>query len=439
MKKIPHIVIVGGGASGLELATRLGDSLGRRNQAHIILIDRERSHIWKPKLHEVAAGSMDFTLHEIDYMAHAHWHHFEYRIGTLQRVDRKTRHVHLAENIDAEGHQLTPAAKVPYDLLVLAIGSRTNDFGVPGVEQHAVQLDTTEQAKRFHQRLVNAYIRANTQPGSLSPGQLHISIVGAGATGVELSAELHNSIRELISYGLSHLDPDQHIHINLIEASPRILPALSEKIAEGALAVLQKFKVNVLTSAQVSEVTPEGVKLADGRMIPSELVVWAAGIRAQRCLQQTDGLEVNRLNQLLVTPTLQTTSDPAIFAMGDCAACPWAGKPEGTLVPPRAQAAHQQAQLLNHSIPRYLNGETLGSYQYKDYGSLVALGERWATGGLMGNISRGTFFVEGYLARFMYNMLYKSHQISTKGVWKTGMEWLAGKIRRNTGPRVKLH
>src|SRR5207237_614450 len=154
------------------------------------------------------------------------------------------------------------------------------------------------------------------------PGQLHVAIVGAGATGTELAAELHHTIRQVVAFGLDHIDPEKDIRIILIEAAPRILPALPERIATATLELLQKLGVQVRAGARVSEVTTEGLRLAGGEFIASELVVWAAGVQAPQVLHDFDGLEVNRINQLKVTARLQTTHDPNVFAIGDCAECP---------------------------------------------------------------------------------------------------------------------
>ncbi|MGH7125783.1 MAG: NAD(P)/FAD-dependent oxidoreductase, partial [Stellaceae bacterium] len=332
----PRIVIVGGGAGGLELATRLGDRLGRHGRAVVTLIDRARGHLWKPLLHEVAAGSMDVGRHELDYLAQSHWHHFRYRVGEVMGLDRARREVRVAPVFDEDGTPVTPARTEGYDVLVMAVGGVTNDFGTPGVAEHASMLDTPGEAARFHRHLVNACIRAQTQAEPLRLEQLNVAIIGAGATGVELAAELHKTTRELVAYGLDRIDPDRDVRLSIIEAAPRILPALSERIALATQDLLLGLKIQVLTGARVAEVVADGVRLTDGRRIPAELVVWAAGVKAPAFLRDLDGLERNRLNQLIVRPTLQTTRDDRVFALGDCAAAPWLGT-EGT-VPPRAQA-----------------------------------------------------------------------------------------------------
>jgi NADH dehydrogenase len=434
---VHQIIIVGGGAGGLELATRLGNKLGRTGKAEIQLIDRARTHLWKPLLHEVAAGSMDPGAHELDYLAQSHWHHFRYRLGEMIGLDRRRREVKVSPVYDEDGSQITPYRVFVYDTLVIAVGSLTNDFGTPGVKSHAIALETPLDAERFHRRLVNALIRAHAQPQPLRPEQLHVAIIGAGATGVELAAELRNTTRALVAYGLDRIDPDRDIRLNLIEAADRILPALPPRLSKAATGLLRARSVEVRTSARVSEVLPNGVRLASGEVIPAELVVWAAGVKAADFLKDLDGLEANRINQLVVKDTLQTTRDENIFAMGDCAACPWPGR-EGT-VPPRAQAAHQQASHMVRQIVRRLRGKPLKPWRYRDFGSLVSLGKYTTVGNLMGALVGGNMWIEGFIARVMYKSLYKQHELAIHGYRKAALDTMARLITRRTDPPVKLH
>ena len=431
------IIVVGGGAAGLELVTGLGDRLGKRKKADVTLVDRARSHVWKPLLHEVAAGSMDVGHHALDYLAQAHWHHFRYRYGEMIGLDRAKREVHLAATFDAESNQITPPRSFRYDTLVMAVGSTSNDFGTPGVKEHAVSLDTLDEAVRFHQRLVNACIRAHAQPGPVRPGQLHVAIIGAGATGTELAAELHRTAREVVAYGLDRIDPAKDIRITLIEAADRILPVLPLRISEAVTKLLTDLGVDVRTSARVTEVRRDGVQLASGEFISSELVVWSAGVKGPEFLSNLDGLEVSRSNQLMVTPTLQTTRDANIFAIGDCAYL----VPEGQSrpVPPRAQAAHQQASHLIKQLKRRLQGQPLQPFVYKDFGSLVSLGEYSTIGNLMGFLVGKNMLIEGYFARLMYRSLYLMHQKALHGTTKVTLDTAARAITHRTEPHVKLH
>jgi NADH dehydrogenase len=240
-----------------------------------------------------------------------------------------------------------------------------------------------------------------------------------------------------VAFGLDRIDPEKDIHIHLIEAADRILPALPERLATAAAKLLQSLKVTIHTSARVAEVLPEGVRLADGKVIAAELVVWSAGVKAPDVLKNLDALETNRSNQLVVLPTLQTTRDPNIFAIGDCAACPWPGHDQP--VPPRAQAAHQQASHMVKQIKRRLANEPLTEWRYRDFGSLVSLGEYSAIGNLMGGLLGGSLFIEGLLARLMYKSLYKMHQLALHGPVRVILETLARLINRRTEPHVKLH
>lgn len=432
-----HIVIVGGGAGGLELATRLGDTLGRKGKAAITLIDKTRTHVWKPLLHEIAAGSMNPDKHELEYLAQAHWHHFRFRLGTMDGLDRTKKEVYVAPYHDEDGVEVIPRRVFQYDTLIIAVGSTTNDFGIKGARDYSIALDTQWQAERFHRRLHNALIRAQTQEEPVQAGQLEVVIVGAGATGIELAAELHNTTRELSAYGLDKIDPDKDIRISLIEASDRILPALPKKLSDSVEMELRKLRVHLYMGERVTEVSEKGVYTHSGRFIPSELVVWAAGIKAPDFLAQLDGLETNRINQLLVKPTLQTTLDESVFAFGDCAACPWAGH-EGT-VPPRAQAAHQQASLLVKSMKRRLSGKSIPEYHYRDYGSLVNLGRYSTVGNLMGALTGGSMYIEGLMARLMYQSLYKMHLMALHGFFTVFLQTVARIITRRTEPQVKLH
>ena len=440
MSRAHRIVIVGGGAGGLELATKLGDNFSA-DQLVVTLVDKNRTHIWKPKLHEVAAGSMDLADQELDYIAQAHWHHFRFRLGELVGINREKQEIQVAPYIDESGELVTPTQAIPYDTLVISIGSLTNDFGTQGVEQYAQRLESLGDAKRFHLRLVNACLRAQAQTSALAPHQLKVAIIGAGATGVELAAELHRTTRAIISFGMDRVDPEKDLKVVLIEAAPKILPALSERISLAAEKLLTDLGVKVMTNAKVQKVQADKVVLTDGQEIPAELIVWAAGVKAPDFLKGIGGLETNHVNQLLVLPTLQTTVDQNIFAIGDCAACPWpeANNGKGGIVPPRAQAAHQQASHLYKQINRIIHHQPLKPYQYRDFGSLVSLGEYSSVGSMMGGLIGGSLMVEGLFAKLMYISLYKLHQLALHGWFKVFLDTLSRLIHRRTHSIVKLH
>jgi NADH dehydrogenase len=430
---VNRIVVVGGGAGGLELATQLGDRYGRGTQAHVTLVDRSRTHLWKPLLHEVAAGSMDIHHHQLDYLAQARWHRFTFVLGALEGLERESKHIRVAAVADDEGQEILPARRVPYDTLVIAIGSESNDFGTPGVRENAFTIDNAWQAHLFHRRLVNTCFRANY---AADQRVIDIAIVGAGATGVELAAELHNTIRVLAGYGLAAFDPARQIRLTILEAGPRILPGLPEHIMNGALATLESLGVRVFVGDPVVEVGPDAVKTKSGREVRADFTVWAAGIRCPDVLRDLGGLESNRANQLVALPTLQATRDPDIFAIGDCAAVEWR---EGRNVPPRAQSAHQMSSHMVKTIARRLAGKPPTPFRYRDFGSLVSLGNYETVGTLMGFIGGGSLRVEGLVAKLFYLSLYRLHIWALHGFWRMALDTLAHMIRRQTDPKVKLH
>ncbi|BDB25033.1 NAD(P)/FAD-dependent oxidoreductase [Cupriavidus sp. P-10] len=437
--KAHRIVVVGGGAGGLELVTRLGDKLGRKGTAQVVLVDRLPTHIWKPLLHEVAAGSMDPNTHQLEYAAQARWHHFEFQQGELTSIDRTSKTIAVSACYDQDGAELLPARELPYDTLVLAIGCVTHFFGVPGAAEHAIALDTVAQAERFRKRLIAACVRAQNGRGRMGEDgrpRVDVAIIGAGATGVELSAELRNTAHVLSAYGLHRLDPRRDVRIHVIEAGPRILPALSERVSAETAKLLQKLDVDVFTSERVTEVTPQAVLTASGKNIDADLTVWAAGITAPQVLA-TLGLPTSRQGQIVVGPTLQSEGDPDIFAFGDCASCPWPEKQ--TSVPPRAQAAHQQATFLYQALCARLEGKPLPSFGFKDFGSLVSLGHFSAVGSLMGGLIGGSMFIEGLMARVMYTSLYRMHVMALHGAVGMALDTVSHWLRSKTSPRVKLH
>lgn len=426
-----HIVIVGGGAGGLELATRLGRGYAKKG-LQVTLVDEDPTHIWKPLLHEVASGALDPGIDELNYRAQARSARFKFQIGRLERIDRKQKTLHLAPVKGIDGEVVLPVRTLSYDFLVLAVGSQTHDFGIEGVREHCAFLDNRYQAERFHQHLLEAWLRASSE----AEGQLRIAIVGAGATGVELSAEIFHAATELGAYGLSKLNRSQ-LEVTLVEAGPRILAALPQRLSRAAHLELEKLGVKVKTNTQVAAVTESHLLTQANEEIKADLIVWAAGIKAPDFLRALDGLEVNSRNQLVVNADLRTTQDPSILAIGDCAACLM---PDGkSYVPPRAQAAHQMASFVFKQCRKLLSGAPLPAYEYKDYGSMVSLSNYSTVGSLMGNLSKGSMMIEGKVARIVYVSLYRLHQIALYGVLKTALIVLVARINRVIRPRLKLH
>lgn len=434
MSDLPRIVVVGGGAGGLELATRLGRKLGRRGRAAVTLVDAKPTHIWKPLLHEVATGALDQSLDEVSYPAHARTHGYRYQLGSLCGLDREARTIRLAPIHDDSGAQILAERSLAYDYLVLAVGSVCNDFGTPGVAEHCYFLDRASQAETFRRALLNAFLR-HSGGGSGPHSQLSIAIVGAGATGVELSAELLSATDMLSAYGYTAIGRDQ-LDVHLIEAAPRVLPALPERIGAAVAEQLDRLGVRIHVGTRITQADEAGFVTATGERIAADLTVWAAGVRGDSMLSEL-GLTTRANHQIEVQPTLVSVDDDHIFAIGDCAACPMG---DDRWVPPRAQAAHQMATQAYRNLRACLDQRPMKPFRYRDFGSLISLSHFDAVGTLMrGRPAGRSLRIEGRLARLFYVSLYRMHQRAIHGLFKTALKAVVDGLNSVLRPRLKLH
>ena len=435
MKRI-KIVVVGGGAGGLELVRRLG--LHFTPQTHdILLIDKNRTHIWKPLLHEVATGSLDANLDEVGYGGHGIRWGYRFFNGTFSGINRIKKLVLTDPLNDENGNEVISAREISYDYLVLAVGGVSNDFGIPGVKSHAMFLENRKQADKFRARLLNACFKvSHSLVESDNSPVVNLIIVGGGATGVELSAELLNVASSLNQYGLTDFD-ENRIRLTLIEAGDRLLPALPEKLSIAAIEELTAIGVDVRLNTVVSEVYNDKILTENGDIINSDITVWAAGVRGAKYLADLDGLETDHLDRLIVNEHLQTTHDPAVFAMGDCASFTPSGLTRP--LPPRAQAAHQMARAVFKNIISLTEDRDLRPFIYNDRGSLVSLSRFSTVGSLMGNLIGGRLAIEGRLARIAYMSLYRLHLLAIHG-WLRGTTLiLVGHVNRIARPKLKVH
>jgi NADH dehydrogenase len=426
--KTHRLVVVGGGIAGLDVATHLAGKRTSRGALEVTLIDREPAHVWKPMLHTIAAGTRELSEQQAAYLAQAHRSGFAYELGEATAVDRASRLVRLAPLKLRSGEGLVPPREIPYDTLILSVGSQANDFGTPGVLEHCKRLDSRAEAVAF-----NEEVRLRVFRCLAKSRKLRIGIVGGGATGVELAAELVALAQIASSYGIRRL-PDL-IRIVLLDRGKRLLTAFPERISAAARQRLESLGIEIRLNAHVAGADEEGFRLEDGSLVGCELKVWAAGVKAADVLKGIDGLEKTSGGQLVINPNLQATRDRDIFALGDCASLTLPGQDRP--LPPTAQVASQQARFMIRNLPRMLRGDVTPSFKYHDFGSLVSLGGFDAFGSL-GQFGFFDGFIRGRAAQIGHALLYREHQVRLNGWLRGSLLWLADTLNRQVKPGMRM-
>lgn len=421
-----RIVIVGGGVAGLAMATRLGNSLGRAGQAEITLVDKSFAHVWKPMLHCFAAGTAQNENDRIMFMAQAARHHFEFWPGEITSLDRAARTLTLAPVMSADGQEVLGERHVRYDLILLSIGSRANDFRTPGVSEHCLFIDNLIEAGSFNEKFRMALLRSFADNE-----ELNIAIVGGGATGTQLAAELHKALDFAALYSFGQKPPK--LKVTLLEAGPRILPAFPEEVSIAATRQLEAIDVTVRAGAMVSGADENGFLLKDGTRVDAKLRVWAAGVKAPDVTAQFGGLKLTRSGQIEVNPSLQAMDDEFIYAVGDCSFI--AASP----VAPTAQAARQQAHHLARHIPALVrSGRPIPPWTFQNKGAIVALGSYNGWGTFSGGTVFGGGWLHGLSARLGHMALYRQHQFELYGPWRGAVACIVDWLDRFVRPPIRL-
>lgn len=402
------IIIVGGGIGGLILATKLGKYAKKNNTIKIILIDKNSIHTWKPSLHKIAADAINKNSTSIEYSAHAKKNNFKFKLGCLKKINRKNKYITIFSNKNSQ--KKIEESKIQFDILVLSIGSVSNDFNISGVKENCFFLDNIKQAIFFKEKLLNLIHKIIIDDKKNS--KINITIVGGGLTGIELSTEILHKINTI----KNNKNIKKIFNINIIESESRILPKLSKNISAIVYKNLKKLKINITTNTYITKIKQKQLETNTKEKLKADFIIWTAGIKSPNFMKQIGGLQTNKTNQIVVKNTLQTTTDDFIFAIGDCASCP---DDKLKNVPARAQAAYQMAKICNTNIISLIKKKKLKQYIYKDYGSIISL-SKFKTIGIinLNKINRHIIF-NGILAKIIYILLYTKHMISINGYKKT--------------------
>jgi NADH dehydrogenase len=425
-------VVVGGGAGGIELAIRLARHADATTD-EVGLVDKESSHLWKPRLHEVAAGLVSPGEDQVGYLALAQTLGFRFHYGALAGLDPSAHIVRLAAVKDPAGGKVVLSPRdLDYDDLVLAFGSQVNDFGVEGVVEHCHMLDSSDQASAFNRCFLNAAMQ-------MAEGQrehLAVGIVGAGATGVELAAELRHAASAMKRYG--GIGTANRLDITIVDMASRVLPGGDLRTSAYAASRLNAMGVKIKLNQVVSRVTADGIHLKDGEVIPCDLRVWASGITGQPIVHSLPGLQISRQNRIITDSHLACIGVEHIYALGDCAAVP--DTHGAAALPATAQVAHQQAGYLADALARRRRGKQVKPFTYRPRGSLVSLGRSEAAGEFPA-LRRGhpALLARGLIPKLLYASLQHLHRVAMHGWIRALALAMSDRLRRITIPPVKLH
>ncbi len=375
--KSTHIVILGGGFAGATVARELERIFDKRSDLEITVVDQENYSLFTPLLPEVPSGALE-PKHIVSPLR-AFLRYANVRQAEVKRIDLAQRLVTAAHCPDCE------IAHFSYDHLVLALGSVTNFFGLPGIATHALQMKTLADATSLHAQLIGMFEHASVNPARHRE-LLTFVVAGGGFAGVETAAELNDFVRKANRYypGVQQED----IRVVLIHAGTRILPEVSESLSSYALNKLCSRGVEVLLQTKIQGYSDNRVRLSTGEEIASRTLIWTAGTRANPLLA---GLDLPKAagGKVVVDDTLQAHGVPGVWALGDCASVP--DRTTGQTCPPTAQHAIRQARRLANNIAATINGQALKPFRYKPMGVLAGLGRRSAVAEILGLKFSGFF------------------------------------------------
>jgi NADH dehydrogenase len=398
-----RIVVLGGGFGGLHTALHLEKLLAGDPNIEITLVSRDNFFLFTPMLHEVAASDLDIT--HIVSPIRTLLRRSTVFIGDVESIDLDRRHVTVVHGFNRHSHQLK------YDHLVVGLGSITNFYGLPGLEQRALTMKTLGDAIHLRNRVIAMLEEADTECQTDPDGLLTFVVVGGGFAGVETLAGLNDFVRDGLKF-YPRIGPSR-VRMVLVHSGPLILPELGPKLGEYAERKLRARGIEIITHAKVAGVGESGISLADGRMIPSRLVVWTAGTSPHPLIHDLPcRLDKGRI---VVEETLAVSGWPGVWALGDCAVVP--DRRTGKSHPPTAQHALREARTVARNIVATMRGGKTVPFDFRTIGQLAAIGHRTGVARIFGlNFS-------GFVAWWLWRTIYLSKLPRLEKKVRVAIDW----------------
>jgi NADH dehydrogenase len=402
-----RVVIVGGGFAGLHLVRRLEGHI-RAGEAQITMLDRNNFHLFTPLLYQVATGEL--PPHAIAYPLRVPLAGDRFVRAEVEAIDLKASVVRSSEG------------EFPYDIVVIAPGSVTNDYGIPGVKEHTVTVKWLADGRALRHRILSMFEEAGAEH---DPGKrrelLSFAIVGAGPVGVELAA----SMRDLMDHTLRGIYPtidfDREPHITLVDGADRVLPQMNPKLSSIAARRLKKLGVEIRLGTLVASVTADGVAAKDEQFLRASTVIWAGGVKVNPLLVPL-ALPKSKDGRLVVDECLRAVGRDDVLSFGDAAAFEFQGK----LLPMLAQVAVLQAPAAAKNLIHLIRGEALEPYRYHRKGDLVALGRTSAAA----EFQRPPIVLSGILAWTVWRVNYLMQLVGARNRGTLLAEWILSYFSR---------
>ena len=402
--KKTRILILGGGFAGLHAAMHLDRTLARAPEIEVTLVNRENFFLFTPMLHEVAASDLDLTnivnpvrrlLKRVNFFA-----------GEVESIDLHNKRVTVSHGFDHHHHDL------PYDHVVLGLGSITNFYKLPGLAERALTMKSLGDAIHLRNRLIALLEEADTECSAAVRGPLLTFVVaGGGFAGVETVAGINDFVREAVRFYLN-LREDM-LRVVLIHPGPVILPELGEKLGKYAQQKLGARGVEIRVNTRVAAVSDDGVVLSNQEMIESRAIIWTAGTSPNPLL---DALPCDKeRGRLRVDEMMRIPKWPGVWALGDCALVP--DRRTGSYHPPTAQHALREGKVVAQNLNASIRGGNLRPFSFSTLGKLAAIGRRTGVANVFGiNFS-------GFVAWWLWRTIYLSKLPRFEKKLRVALDW----------------